>query len=243
MAKVPAALFKINPGEALLLEKRKQIRKFRSSDREQVTRIFIDNAFAGEGLADYFPRFGFLAWAMMGRYFIFRRDFFWVAQDEKDQVIGFICGDTEHFCLNLLKIFLPAPVIAFWFILDAPFITRRGWDLLGGFFWSLIRGEFNFNSREIPRDYPAHLHINIAPGLQQKGLGSELMEIFLQELEKRSIKGVHLRLYDGDDEGQAYRFFKKFSFKEATRKEASFMSRVSEEKKFLITMVRKIERG
>jgi len=180
---------------------------------------------------------------MMGRYFIFRRDLFWVAQDQRGQVIGFICGDTDHFCLNLLKIILLFPVIAFQFVLDAPFITREGWAFLWGFFRSVIRGEFNYKPREISRDYPAHLHVNIAPGLQQKGLGSELMEIFLREIKKRSIKGVHLRLYGGDNDGQAYRFFKRFSFKEVDRREAYFMSGVSEEKKYLITMVRKIEGG
>jgi ribosomal protein S18 acetylase RimI-like enzyme len=41
-------------------------------------------------------------------------------------------------------------------------------------------------------DYPAHLHIDILPGLQGKGMGRMLMNNFCSELAGLKIPGVHL---------------------------------------------------
>ncbi|MEK6624154.1 MAG: GNAT family N-acetyltransferase [Bdellovibrionota bacterium] len=40
--------------------------------------------------------------------------------------------------------------------------------------------------------FPAHLHINMAPGQQGKGLGAALIQAYLQELQSQGIRGVHL---------------------------------------------------
>ncbi|HAZ12610.1 MAG: hypothetical protein A2X86_11570 [Bdellovibrionales bacterium GWA2_49_15] len=41
-------------------------------------------------------------------------------------------------------------------------------------------------------DYPAHLHINMAPNQQGKGLGASLISAYMQELQSHKICGVHL---------------------------------------------------
>lgn len=241
---LPAALFKIKAGGEKSLEREKKIiRKFRYPDRKRVAEIFIDNAFSGLQVQKIFPRFGFLAWAMMGRYFIFRRDLFWVAEDSRGRVVGFICGDTDGFLLNLAKFVLLFPVVLFQFLVDAIFITRQGWVFLYRFFRSTIRGEFGFSRKGILLEFPAHLHINIERDLRQEGLGSELMEVFLKDLDRKGIKGLHLRLYDVEEGGRVYRFFRKFGFEEAFRKKISFFSAEEGEKMYLITMVRKMGGG
>jgi ribosomal protein S18 acetylase RimI-like enzyme len=42
------------------------------------------------------------------------------------------------------------------------------------------------------KTYPAHLHINIHPTAQGRGLGSKLIENFEKELKKQGVRGVHL---------------------------------------------------
>ncbi len=41
-------------------------------------------------------------------------------------------------------------------------------------------------------DFPAHLHINLLPVAQGKGWGRRLIERFLDTLQQRGVKGVHL---------------------------------------------------
>lgn len=41
-------------------------------------------------------------------------------------------------------------------------------------------------------EFPAHLHINVAPGNQGKGIGRRLIEAAVDELVNRHIKGLHL---------------------------------------------------
>jgi hypothetical protein len=54
---------------------------------------------------------------------------------------------------------------------------------------SLARGEFR--RPDFSRQYPAHLHINIALEFRKKGIGTQLAEIFLNYLKIKRIKGLH----------------------------------------------------
>jgi len=177
----------------------------------------------------------------MGGYFIFRRDLFWVSGEEGKGVTGYICGEINGFGVRVVKMIVLLPVVVFFFILEAPFFTKKGWGFLFKLLKSFLLGELRNSSREKLERFPAHLHINIAPGLQDKGLGSDLMAVFLRELELRKIKGVHLRLYGDEEGGAAYRFFKKFFFREAERRKVTFFPKEESKNRFLITMVREIE--
>jgi GNAT superfamily N-acetyltransferase len=58
-------------------------------------------------------------------------------------------------------------------------------------------GRFNdvayFRSIEdICRDYPAHLHVNVAEGYRNRGLGTALVGRFVEWAELHSVKGIHL---------------------------------------------------
>ncbi len=57
---------------------------------------------------------------------------------------------------------------------------------------------FNRVQRTMPplhdlyKDFPAHLHINMAPGYQGRGMGSALIERFEESMRSRGACGVHL---------------------------------------------------
>lgn len=59
--------------------------------------------------------------------------------------------------------------------------------------------------------YPAHLHINLLPSLQGKGLGRGLIESFISQLIELKVQGVHLGV-DGKNEN-AIGFYKTLGFK------------------------------
>lgn len=46
--------------------------------------------------------------------------------------------------------------------------------------------------KEVEKDYPAHLHINISPLFHGQGIGSSLMNALEEELSLRGCPGVHI---------------------------------------------------
>ena len=61
-------------------------------------------------------------------------------------------------------------------------------------------------------NYPAHLHIDLLPEYQQKGLGTELMTRFLEEIKEKGATGVHLLMVEGNLD-KAGVFYEKVGFK------------------------------
>ena len=59
-------------------------------------------------------------------------------------------------------------------------------------------------------DYPAHLHIDLLPCLQGKGMGRKLMDTLFAELKQRGIPGIHLGV--GSSNTGAIEFYKKLGF-------------------------------
>ena len=71
---------------------------------------------------------------------------------------------------------------------------------------------------EIPLDYPeypSHLHIDLLPRAQGKGLGIKMMDHFMAHLRDRGSKGLHLGL--GIENQRAFNFYKKYGMTELER--------------------------
>ncbi len=63
--------------------------------------------------------------------------------------------------------------------------------------------------------YPSHLHIDLLPRAQGRGLGREMMIVLLRELEAQGSPGVHLGM--GATNARAERFYKNLGFHELAR--------------------------
>lgn len=59
-------------------------------------------------------------------------------------------------------------------------------------------------------NYPAHLHIDLLPDLQGKGIGRKLIEQFILELKDKNVSGLHLEV--GKRNKGAIEFYKKVGF-------------------------------
>lgn len=66
-----------------------------------------------------------------------------------------------------------------------------------------------------PGRYPAHVHIDLLPRAQGRGLGRKMMELILEELRRRGIGGVHLGVGTANSRAQA--FYRKLGFQELCR--------------------------
>ncbi len=58
--------------------------------------------------------------------------------------------------------------------------------------------------------YPAHLHIDILPIAQGKGMGKMLMNEFINELKSKKVPGLHLEV--GKSNKNAIQFYKHYGF-------------------------------
>ncbi|MEK7745054.1 MAG: GNAT family N-acetyltransferase, partial [Elusimicrobiota bacterium] len=68
--------------------------------------------------------------------------------------------------------------------------------------------------RLVLRRYPAHLHMNVAPAFQGKGLGGRLIGRYLSMLKRSGARGVHLVCGEGPE---AFYMRKWFSLLERFR--------------------------
>ena len=63
--------------------------------------------------------------------------------------------------------------------------------------------------------YPSHLHIDLMPRVQGRGLGNPMMQVLLKELAARKTPGVHLGMAPSNS--RAEKFYKKLGFHELLR--------------------------
>ena len=59
-------------------------------------------------------------------------------------------------------------------------------------------------------DYPAHLHVDMLPSLQGKGVGRSLMDTLFEELKRQGVTGLHLGV--GAANKGAIAFYQKLGF-------------------------------
>lgn len=64
-------------------------------------------------------------------------------------------------------------------------------------------------------DYPSHLHIDLLPRVQSRGLGKRMMDRLLAGLIAKGSPGVHLGMWISNS--RAERFYKKLGFQELAR--------------------------
>jgi ribosomal protein S18 acetylase RimI-like enzyme len=124
-------------------------------------------------------------------------------------VIGYIVGtaDSAAFYDALRAEWLPT--VAGRFPAPAP-------DAPPGDLDETIRGLLHYPERmlvpEIAARYPAHLHIDLLPEGQRRGLGRRLMNAYLDALRQRGVPGVHLAMDPANTGARA--FYDRLGFTE-----------------------------
>ena len=68
-------------------------------------------------------------------------------------------------------------------------------------------------------DYPAHLHVDLLPSTQGKGLGKKIMLTFIEKLKELNVTALHLEV--GKKNIAAVGFYKKMGFHEIVEYEHS----------------------
>lgn len=116
-----------------------------------------------------------------------------VFADEEDNAVGYIlCAED----------FDP-----FWQTFLSDFKTRLAPDDTDAHGYALASTALH---REFKDTYPAHLHIDLLPDYQGKGIGTRLMHTLLTHLRAKQCKGVMLTVWNQNDGG--IRFYNRYGF-------------------------------
>lgn len=199
----------IHPAPASIMV---EIRPYRASDLDTIYDICLATGDAGADASHLYREPKLLGHVYAGPYGIHAPDTAFVAQDE-DGVGGYVLG--------------PANTRAFGNVLEA------SW-------WPALRARYPDPGEPVTPDermqrlihhparmprrivdaYPAHLHIDLLPRLQGRGLGRRMIEHWLESVARSGARGAHLSV--GTRNARAVRFYRACGFQEVERYAAPF---------------------
>jgi len=168
------------------------IRSYQPQDRETIRWICSETGFMGEPIEVFFEGREIFA-DLWSRYYLdYEPESCFVAEVE-GRVVGYLLGclDTSRY----EQIFSQKinPEIFRRCLREGFFFKRKNLQYVYRVIRSRWRGEFKVPMGWIKAEYPAHLHINIAPPeYRGKGIGKALMLRYLEYLKEHKIPGVHL---------------------------------------------------
>ncbi len=183
------------------------IRLYRSSDRPVVRKICSDTADLGRAVENFFYDREIFADLVVSYYTDFEPACLWVA-DCEDRVVGYLsgCKNSRRYLRVMCSRIIPRILIpAFWRGVLLHKDTRR---IFKAMFKNLQIGAFN--RRDLFRLYPAHMHINLEECFRHRGLGTALVERFLEQLSRDHLAGVQVSVCQ--DNHLACNFFERLGF-------------------------------
>jgi ribosomal protein S18 acetylase RimI-like enzyme len=181
------------------------IRAFRPADEDRVREICFNTALYGRPIGSVLDDSRLVTDALIGYHIRFEPESLFVAEVD-GRVAGYLSGCLSDARFQRLYATRVAPRLALRFVTRGHWLrfrVRRLFDAsvtLAGRARAARKGRLDA--------YPAHLHTNLDPGAQGRGIGSALIEAFFARLRDRRIGGVHLST--GTEGGKA--FFAKHGF-------------------------------
>ena len=182
---------------------REAIRPYGDADLEAVRDICVRTAHAGGDARPLYPDPSIFPTAFADPYVAFEPELAFVV-DNGERAVGYIIGtvDTAAFVKRYRGEWLPS-VADRWPLTDG---TTRTDHLV-----RLLHDPERMLRPELD-DYPAHLHIDLLPEVQGRGLGRALMTRFLGVLAARGVGAVHLGMAPTNVKARA--FYDRLGFHE-----------------------------
>jgi GNAT superfamily N-acetyltransferase len=189
-----------------------EIRLYEPRDRAAVREICRATAYGG-GEGAVLPDPVLFTDLMTRAWIDFSAGPLWVVERD-GEVQGYLAGclDRRRFVrLQAWRVVPPAVARA---LARGLLLRSAVWRLL----FALPR--FLAASRGGPRldDFPGELHINLMPPVRGNELGSQMVDLFLEEASQRGLPGVHATVYE--DNEPARHFFEHLGFRALGREPA-----------------------
>ncbi|MEP2977836.1 MAG: GNAT family N-acetyltransferase [Lentilitoribacter sp.] len=124
-----------------------------------------------------------------------------IVVEYNDQVVGYVVGirDTQSWETRLEQQWWPALRDQY----EAPSLTSRNSWTMDQMRIDRIHNPRLIN-REISERYPAHLHMNLLPSMQRRGIGTALLDKWLSIAIKDGDRGVHVGANPKNTDGIAF---------------------------------------
>ncbi|MCX5714505.1 MAG: GNAT family N-acetyltransferase [Candidatus Omnitrophica bacterium] len=181
------------------------VRPYQEIDREAVRKIFCDTAFMGQPMELFFDDRQIMGDLLTLYYTDYEPESLFVAECA-GRIVGCLTGCTDSARKKRIwsrKLFFRI----FFRLLNKGLIFKRKTSrLLFYLARSFFKGEFNRPG--IPREYPAHFHINIHNNYRRLQAGTKLLAAFFEYLRKKNIHGVYAATFSE----QGRRFFQESGF-------------------------------
>jgi ribosomal protein S18 acetylase RimI-like enzyme len=186
------------------------IRAFRPDDRSSVRNVCAQTGFLGNPQEPWFEGREEFADLFSAYYTDFEPENALVVEVE-GEVEGYLLGCLDSYRQKRVFATRIRPRLAMRLLRPAWWTRSTNRSFALAMARSALRGETRIPERRIFRDYPAHLHTNIAdPGLRGQGIGRAMMIAFLDRLHRLGVPGVHLGTTSHNR--QALRYYRGLGF-------------------------------
>ncbi|MEU3554685.1 GNAT family N-acetyltransferase [Streptomyces fragilis] len=184
------------------------VRPYRPSDRRAVGRVCVLTAYDGGDATPHYTDPEILPRLFAFPYVDREPELAFVVDDGDGEAVGYILGtaDTPAFAAWFRDHWLPTAAETY------PAPGPRGSEpTMDEVMAALLHDPERMVRPELP-PYPAHLHIDILPACQGRGLGRALMETFLDALHASGVEAVHLCMSKSNTRARA--FYDRMGFQE-----------------------------
>ena len=173
------------------------VRQYEARDRAAVRAICCDTADAGAPIDRHFPDREVFADVLTRYYTDFAPAASWVAE-ENGKVVGYLTGclDTRQFLRTMAWRIVPAALVK---------AVAHG-SLWHRFVRQNLRRPAS-QRRQLMKEFPAHLHLNLREGHRHHGAGQQLLEKFLAQA---GHLGIHAGVGETNLAGR--KFFERAGF-------------------------------
>jgi ribosomal protein S18 acetylase RimI-like enzyme len=192
-----------------------EIREYRGGDRDAVRQICSDTGFLGNSIKkiiDYTDLFIDLD----TNFFLNDKNTCIYVATDNEKVVGYVLltPDVKRYKKLSTKYYMYR---VFLDVIRFRLFRKKEYMYYVRLLIYYLKGEFT-----LPEfyDYPALLHINVAPGHQEQGIGRMLFDALFACVRKFNCPAVQLKTTSANEKSVG--FFKKFGFEELTSKETSF---------------------
>jgi GNAT superfamily N-acetyltransferase len=186
-----------------------RIRPFVKEDQQAVRRICIATGYKGKSLqlSNYFNDH-VLFNLLFCDHFLAHQQQYCVVAEKEEEVVGYLIGTPDNAKWELEFILRTMPRVIWRLI----FVTwyRYPRTLLTVCFFLRHYPKRMLGDAELLQ-YPATLHMNVAPGMQGGGIGRMLMDAFVEKMVVAGAKGIHLRTTSANE--AAINFYLKNGFR------------------------------
>jgi len=175
------------------------IRPAAPSDLHAVYDICLKTGDAGRDATDQYDDPDLIGHVYAGPYVVMDGLISFVAEDDEG-ILGYAVGaaDTRGFEEQLERDWWPFVRQNY----PEPTGDPTSWTMDQRRIWSIHHPAVV--PEEIVQDYPAHIHMNLLPRAQGRGIGSRLLDAWLNEAQRQGVSSVHAGVSAVNEAGLAF---------------------------------------